>query len=119
MRPAFYLGRNGTQIFADERRWFLSMDLSTLTLTELREALRRGETTSVAATQAVLDRIVAVDNELNSYLTITDEMALEQAAAADARRQKILSARRGWRRRPAEKSWKVLSPLTTPLSCDS
>lgn len=63
------------------------MEVTTLTLTELREALRRGETTSVAATQAVLDRIVAVDNELNSYLTITDEMALEQAAAADARRQ--------------------------------
>lgn len=62
------------------------MDLTKLTLTELRDVLRRGETTSVAATQAVLDRVVAVDNELNSYLTITDEMALEQAAAADARR---------------------------------
>jgi aspartyl-tRNA(Asn)/glutamyl-tRNA(Gln) amidotransferase subunit A len=62
------------------------MDLTDLTLTELRQALREGTTTSVAATQAALDRIVAVDNALNSYLTITDEMALEQAAAADARR---------------------------------
>jgi len=62
------------------------MDLSTLTLTELRDALRRGETTSVAATQAMLDRIVAHDNVICSYLTITDEMALEQAAAADRRR---------------------------------
>src|SRR5687768_10146847 len=63
----------------------IKMDLTSLTLTELRQALRRGETTSVAATQAALDRSVAVDNELNSFLTITDEMALEQAAAADAR----------------------------------
>lgn len=61
-------------------------DLTGLTLTELRDALRRGETTSLAATQAMLERIVAVDNEIKSYLTISDEAALEQAAAADARR---------------------------------
>ena len=57
-----------------------------LTLIELREALRRGETTSVAATQAALDRIVALDNEIKSYLSVTDELALEQAAEADQRR---------------------------------
>ncbi|WP_374687727.1 Asp-tRNA(Asn)/Glu-tRNA(Gln) amidotransferase subunit GatA [Promineifilum sp.] len=62
------------------------MDITALTLTELRDALRRGETTSVAATQAMLDRIVAYDNALLSYLTVTDEMALEQAAEADRRR---------------------------------
>jgi aspartyl-tRNA(Asn)/glutamyl-tRNA(Gln) amidotransferase subunit A len=62
------------------------MDIATLTLTELREALRRGETTSLTATQAILDRIVAYDNELLCYLTVTDEMALEQAEAADRRR---------------------------------
>ena len=63
------------------------MNFSSLTLTELRDALRQGRATSVAATQAMLDRIVAVDNDVRSYLTITDEMALEQAAAADARRR--------------------------------
>jgi aspartyl-tRNA(Asn)/glutamyl-tRNA(Gln) amidotransferase subunit A len=62
------------------------MDLTQLSLTELRQALRRGQTSSVAATQAMLDRIVDRDNDIRSYLTITDEMALEQAAAADARR---------------------------------
>ena len=61
------------------------MDITILTLTELRDALRRGEITSVAATQAMLDRIVAHDNTIRSYLTVTDEMALEQAAAADRR----------------------------------
>ncbi len=47
--------------------------------------LRRGEISSVAATEAMLDRIVDVDNDLQSYLTLTDELALEQAQAADAR----------------------------------
>ena len=62
------------------------MELASLTLTELRDALRRGETTSVAVTQAMLDRIVAHDNTIRSYLTVTDELALAQAAAADDRR---------------------------------
>jgi len=62
------------------------MEPTALTLTELRDALRRGEMTSLAATQAMLDRIVSVDNTIRSYLTVTDEMALEQAAAADRRR---------------------------------
>ena len=56
-----------------------------LTLTELHDALCRGETSSVEATQAMLDRIVEQDNEVKSYLTITDEMALAQAAEADKR----------------------------------
>ena len=62
------------------------MDLTLLTLTELRDALRRGETSSVAATQAMLDRIVATDNRVKSYLTVADEMALDQASSADERR---------------------------------
>lgn len=62
------------------------MDITSLTLIELREALQRGETTSIEVTQAVLDRIVAYDNTIRSYLTLTVDMALEQAAAADRRR---------------------------------
>ena len=62
-----------------------AMDLTTLTLTELRDALWAGQVTSVVATEAMLDRIVAVDNEVKSYLTVTDDLALEQAAAADKR----------------------------------
>ena len=62
------------------------MDFTRLTLTELRAVLRSGQTTSVAVTEALLERIVAVDNLLNSYLTLTDEMALIQAVEADERR---------------------------------
>lgn len=62
------------------------MDFTKLTLTQLRDALRRGETTSLTATQAMLDHLVATDNDIQAFLTITDEMALEQAQQADQRR---------------------------------
>ncbi|HIE54078.1 MAG TPA: Asp-tRNA(Asn)/Glu-tRNA(Gln) amidotransferase subunit GatA, partial [Chromatiaceae bacterium] len=62
------------------------MDLTNLTLTELRTALQNGETTSTAVTEAMLNRIIEKDNDIQSYLTLTDELALAQAQAADERR---------------------------------
>lgn len=62
------------------------MDLASLSLVELRQALQNGETTSVAATEAMLVRIEAVDGDIQSYLTVTKEQALAQAEAADAKR---------------------------------
>jgi aspartyl-tRNA(Asn)/glutamyl-tRNA(Gln) amidotransferase subunit A len=62
------------------------MALTDLTLTQAREALRSGATTSLALTEAHIDRIVALDNDVQSYLALTDGLALAQAAAADARR---------------------------------
>jgi aspartyl-tRNA(Asn)/glutamyl-tRNA(Gln) amidotransferase subunit A len=59
--------------------------LTQLSLTQLRDALRRGEVSSTAVTQAMLDRIVDIDNEVKSYITLMDEQALAQAAAADER----------------------------------
>ncbi len=47
------------------------------------EMLRAGEISSVELTEAVLDRICAVDNEIKAYLTLLPEEALAQAAAAD------------------------------------
>jgi aspartyl-tRNA(Asn)/glutamyl-tRNA(Gln) amidotransferase subunit A len=57
-----------------------------LTVQQARAALRAGEITSVQLTQALLDRIAAVENQVKAYLTITPEQALDQAAAADRRR---------------------------------
>lgn len=67
------------------------MELSQLTILETQRLLRRGEVTAVELTEAVFDRIVAVDNRVRAYLTLTPELALEQARAADAR---LASARR-------------------------
>jgi aspartyl-tRNA(Asn)/glutamyl-tRNA(Gln) amidotransferase subunit A len=57
--------------------------LAHLTALEARDLLHRGEISSVELTQGVLDRIVAYDNEIKAFLTITPELALEQAASSD------------------------------------
>lgn len=62
------------------------MELTDLTILEAHERLRRRQISSVELTQACLDRIVAVDNEVKAFLTLTPELALEGARAADARR---------------------------------
>ncbi|MBR9882834.1 MAG: Asp-tRNA(Asn)/Glu-tRNA(Gln) amidotransferase subunit GatA [Oceanospirillales bacterium] len=54
------------------------------TLAELAEGLRKGEFSSVELTQAYLERIKNEDNRYNSFITVTEEQALEQARAADA-----------------------------------
>jgi aspartyl-tRNA(Asn)/glutamyl-tRNA(Gln) amidotransferase subunit A len=53
---------------------------------DLAGALASGETTSVALTQACLDRITAVDPAVHAFLHVDAEGALVQAAAADERR---------------------------------
>jgi aspartyl-tRNA(Asn)/glutamyl-tRNA(Gln) amidotransferase subunit A len=60
-------------------------DLTQHTLIEIRDALRQGEVSSTAVTQATLDRIVEIDNDVKSYITLMDEAALAQATAADQR----------------------------------
>ena len=56
-----------------------------MTIHELGEAYRRGETTPSAVAEAHLARIAALDPRLGAYLTVTRERALAAAAAADAR----------------------------------
>jgi aspartyl-tRNA(Asn)/glutamyl-tRNA(Gln) amidotransferase subunit A len=58
-----------------------------LTIHEASRRLAAGEFTAVELTEAVLERIVAVDNDVKAYLTLTPEAALEQAQAADQRRE--------------------------------
>jgi aspartyl-tRNA(Asn)/glutamyl-tRNA(Gln) amidotransferase subunit A len=57
-----------------------------LTIHEASERLTTGEFTAAELTEAVLERIVAVDNDVKAYLTLTPEAALVQAQAADERR---------------------------------
>ncbi|AQZ93511.1 Asp-tRNA(Asn)/Glu-tRNA(Gln) amidotransferase subunit GatA [Halopseudomonas phragmitis] len=55
------------------------------TLAELSQALRSKAISSVELTQHYLKRIEQFDGALNSYITVTPELALEQARTADAR----------------------------------
>ncbi|HUK83058.1 MAG TPA: Asp-tRNA(Asn)/Glu-tRNA(Gln) amidotransferase subunit GatA [Verrucomicrobiae bacterium] len=59
------------------------MSLHTLTIHQLREKLRRGEVSSREATQAVIDRIAAIDSKLKAYLWLNTDDALAQADAID------------------------------------
>ena len=53
------------------------------TLTELSKGLRSGEFSSVELTHHFLNRIDQLDGVYNSFITVTAEQALAQAAAAD------------------------------------
>ena len=52
-------------------------------ITELAHLLRTRQVSSVELTQAYLDRVARLDDELRSYVTVTAEFALDQAAKAD------------------------------------
>lgn len=60
------------------------MSLYQLTANELHEKLQAREITAVALTESVYERIEEVEPHVKGYLTLTKEIALEQAGAADA-----------------------------------
>ena len=62
--------------------------LTDLTLTEALEKLAAREISSLELTQAHLDQINAHEARIGAFLTVTPELALEQARSADAQRAK-------------------------------
>lgn len=62
-----------------------------LTIKQMSEKLHAGEITSVQLTQHYLDRISQYDAELNAFVTVTPELAISMAEAAD----KMLAAGNG------------------------
>lgn len=71
-----------------------------LSAVELCQALRKGEVSSHELTGAYLERIDALEPQLHAFLTLTPELALQQADQAD----RVLS---GWRK----DAGKPLAPL--------
>ena len=63
-------------------------ELCTTTLTEAAALIKSKAVSPVELTQAMLDRIEAIDGTLHSYITVTADFALEQARAAE---QEILA----------------------------
>jgi aspartyl-tRNA(Asn)/glutamyl-tRNA(Gln) amidotransferase subunit A len=59
------------------------MNLTALTLEEASEKLRRREISSTDLTEAVFQRIAAIDDKVRAYLTLARESALAQAKKAD------------------------------------
>ena len=59
------------------------MNLHHLGIAAAHELLEKKEITSVELTRAVLDRIDAVEDKVQAYLTVTADRALAQAKEAD------------------------------------
>jgi len=59
------------------------MQLTNLTIREIHQLLLTKKISSVELTQATLKRAHEIDPKINSYVTITDDLALEQARQAD------------------------------------
>lgn len=54
------------------------------TIAQLSSGLQKGEFSSSEITREYLDRIAAVDCQYNSFITVTPELAMQQAESADA-----------------------------------
>ena len=63
------------------------MDLHALTIHELCALLDKREVSARQVTEAFYDRTDAVDGRVHAYLTLTRDLAFEQADRADRRRQ--------------------------------
>lgn len=57
-----------------------------LTLAEIARGLAEKQFSSEELTRSLLERIQQLDPQLNSFISVTEELALNQAKAADARR---------------------------------
>jgi aspartyl-tRNA(Asn)/glutamyl-tRNA(Gln) amidotransferase subunit A len=58
-------------------------DLAFLTITDLARAIHSREVSPTEVTRAMLERIERVDPRINSYITITSDLALQQAKQAE------------------------------------
>jgi aspartyl-tRNA(Asn)/glutamyl-tRNA(Gln) amidotransferase subunit A len=61
------------------------MELFNLTIHELHDSLKRGDITSEAITESVLNRIEAVEDKVKAYITVAADGARAQAREADRR----------------------------------
>ena len=59
-------------------------DLHLLTIAEAASLIERRQLSPIALTRAFLDRIASIDPQLNAYLLVTADHALDQARAAEA-----------------------------------
>jgi aspartyl-tRNA(Asn)/glutamyl-tRNA(Gln) amidotransferase subunit A len=59
------------------------MQLHQLTIHEAHELLKKKKISSRELTRAVLDRIEAVEGQIDAYIALSEELALQQAGLAD------------------------------------
>lgn len=63
----------------------MDVNLAYSSITELRDRYTRGEISPVEVTRMAFERIERLEGQLNAYTLVTQEIALKQAAEAEAR----------------------------------
>ncbi|MBF0275094.1 MAG: Asp-tRNA(Asn)/Glu-tRNA(Gln) amidotransferase subunit GatA [Nitrospinae bacterium] len=63
-------------------------DFCALTISEAKEKLENKEFTSIELTNAYLNRIKKHDKDINAFISVTEELALQMAKSADEKIQK-------------------------------
>ena len=71
------------------------MDTRDLSIAAMGAALRSGAVTSMQLTQDALSRVKAQDDTLHAFVLMTEDLALSQAARADAECQPVSSGSNG------------------------
>jgi len=61
------------------------MDLAKLTIKEAHEGLVRKDFSCVDLAKVYLENIKKLDKKINAYLTVTEDLAITQAKAVDAK----------------------------------
>lgn len=62
-----------------------SSEIANLTVSKARQLLDSGQVSSKEVTQAALSRIDELDGDIQAFVTVTDDLAIEQACDADKR----------------------------------
>ena len=63
----------------------MPMTVNPMTINDIRQGLASGQFSSVEITRDYLARIAQHNPVLNCFISVTEDLALQQAAAADAR----------------------------------
>ena len=82
--------------------------LTDLSVSQALDGMRRGEFSSLELTRACLEKIDALEPQLHAFLTLTPDLALAQAAAADRSMAE-------WRRSPTQTLAPLLGVPATPV----
>ena len=64
------------------------MELYRLTASELSRMMQKKEVSSVEVTRSVFDRIAKKEPEIEAYITLNEQAALQKAAEVDEKRAK-------------------------------
>ena len=77
----------GSELYSEPTTYIYTyyqfMQLNKLTITQASNGLRKKEFSSVELTRACLDRIKNTDDEIKSFITLTEDLAIKQAKEAD------------------------------------